>query len=70
MSMSDTQLIEQINSLPDDLKKQVEDFVFHLSKQEERSSKHKKRPFGHAKGAFTMHDDFDGPLEDFIEYTK
>ncbi|MEQ9297009.1 MAG: DUF2281 domain-containing protein [Cyclobacteriaceae bacterium] len=69
--MSDTQLIEQIKALPEDLKKKVKVFVSQLGTEKQRvSNESKKRPFGYAKGSFKINDDFDEPLEDFQEYMK
>lgn len=70
--MTDIQLYKEIESLPDDLKKQALDFVTFL-KQKAKSSSNKEQPkerkAGIAKGYFVeMSDDFDEPLEDFKDY--
>jgi hypothetical protein len=66
--MTDFQLYSKISSLPDNLKKEVSDFVEFL-KQKSKVSKHlKKRKFGAAKGFFKLSSDFDAPLDDFKEY--
>jgi len=73
--MTDIQLYKDIESLPEDLKKQVLDFVAFLKQKAKTKSKQtkpekpKERKAGIAKGYFTkMTDDFDEPLEDFKEY--
>lgn len=69
--MTDIQLYKEIESLPDDLKKQALDFVTFL-KQKAKSSSNKKQPkerkAGSLKGKIMMSDDFDEPLEDFKDY--
>jgi Protein of unknown function (DUF2281) len=66
--MTDFQLHKEINSLPDDLKKEVSDFVAFLKQKTKQGKGIKKRTFGYAKGFFTMAKDFDEPLDDFKEY--
>lgn len=66
--MNDTQLLSQISSLPDVLKKEVSDFVEFLKQKSSAKSKLKERKFGYAKGFFKMSGDFDEPLEDFKDY--
>lgn len=66
--MSDIQLIQQISTLPEDLKKQVADFVDFLKSKSKGSEEKKPRQFGYAKGLIEMSDDFDEPLEDFKDY--
>jgi hypothetical protein len=66
--MSDLQLYKEINSLPEDLKKEVGDFVAFLKSKSEKPTKIKQRTFGYAKGFFKMSKDFDAPLEDFKDY--
>lgn len=60
--MSDVQLHNKIDSLPEDLKKQVADFVEFLEKKSYTRAK-KDRKCDHAKGFFEMADNFDDPLE-------
>jgi hypothetical protein len=72
IEMTDIQLYKEIESLPDDLKKQALDFVAFL-KQKAKSSQDKDKPkvrkAGIAKGYFVkMSDDFDEPLEEFKDY--
>lgn len=61
----------QLSSLPEDVRKQVLDFIeFLMRKKEElpRPSEPKKRPIGMFKGKIRMADDFDAPLDDFKDY--
>ena len=72
--MTDIQLYKDIESLPEDLKKQVLDFVAFLKQKAKPSSKLmdkrklKERKAGSLKGKIYMSEDFDAPLEDFKEY--
>lgn len=66
--MTDFQLIKEINSLPEDLKKEVNDFVEFLKQKTTTKKKPKQRKFGYAKGFFKMRRDFNAPLDDFKEY--
>ena len=66
--MSDVQLHSRIDSLPEDLKKQVADFVAFLETKSYATKKKKDRKFGYAKGFFKMADNFDDPLDDFKDY--
>lgn len=66
--MNDIQLLTHISSLPNDLKKEVSDFVEFLKQKSSKESKLKERTFGYAKGFFKMSTDFDEPLEDFKDY--
>lgn len=69
-------LYNKILQMPDDVKKQVNDFIdFILSKKEKESKLNEikdneanKRPFGILKGKIKMADDFDEPSENFKEY--
>lgn len=60
----------QLDSLPDDIRKQVLDFIEFLMQRKERSEEppKKKRTAGSAKGMITIPPDFDEPLEDFKDY--
>ena len=68
----DTSFIySKLSALPENLKKEVADFIEFLlmkSKQEKTDSKTVSAKFGSGKGMFTIHKDFDEPLEDFKEY--
>ena len=66
--MTDLQLYNQISTLPENLKKEVSDFVEFLKTKSKTKPKIKERKFGYAKGFFKVAPDFDEPLEDFKEY--
>ncbi len=68
--MTDIQLLNQISSLPKNMKKEVADFVEFLKQKSKSQIQIKKRKFGYAKDFFKMADDFDEPLEDFKEYME
>lgn len=63
--MSDIQLYNKIAALPEELKKQVFEFVKSLETRKKKKSSKKERKFGYAEGFFKMSDDFDEPLDDF-----
>jgi hypothetical protein len=65
--MDNTLLYKKISSLPDHLKKQVEDFIDFLNRRKEPTENQKPK-FGSGKGMFVMKPDFDEPLDDFREY--
>lgn len=69
--MTEMILYSKINNLPQNLKKEVIDFIdFLQSKHETKKPKVKKpRIFGYAKDSITIKPDFDEPLEEFKEYT-
>ena len=63
----------QLSSLPEDVRKQVMDFIeFLMNRKQEKpnDSTPKKRPIGLMKGKIRMSDDFDAPLDDFKEYME
>lgn len=66
--MTDLQLYNKIASLPDDLKKEAEDFVDFLASKTEGKQEKKPRIAGLAKGMIKMKEGFDDPLEDFKDY--
>ena len=66
--MTDLQLFTELSSLPQELKKEVQDFIQFLKTKTKDGQPVKQRQFGAAKGFFVMHDDFDEPLEDFKDY--
>lgn len=70
--MTEQLLIQEIHTLPDNLKQEVLHFVQFLKQKQdvknEPTPPRKKRKAGSAKGMFVMSDDFDAPLEDFAEY--
>lgn len=68
-------LIQEIHTLPDNLKEEVLHFVQFLKQktqnetsEEPKTPKKRERKFGGAKGMFVMTEAFDEPLEDFAEY--
>ncbi len=66
--MEDLLLYQQILSLPENLRKELEEFLNSLKKKAEKEDMPKKPHFGSGKGIFKMKEDFDQPLEDFKEY--
>lgn len=70
--MTEQTLIQEIYTLPENLKLEVLHYIqFLKQKQTEKTEPEKprkKRKAGSAKGKFVMADDFDAPLEDFAEY--
>ena len=69
--MDTSLLYSKLSALPENLKKEVADFIEFLlmkSKQGKPDSKNSSPKFGSGKGMFTMHKDFDEPLEDFKDY--
>ena len=69
--MSNADLYVKINSLPEDLRKQVADFVeFLLARGKKPETQKKKRVAGLMKGQIHIADDFDAPLDDFKEYME
>lgn len=71
--MDNSLLYKKLSSLPEDLKKEVIDFIEFLSAKtkKKQSNNEKNKPvFGSGKGLFKMKSDFDSPLDDFKEYTN
>ena len=66
--MTDSTLKLEINSLPIELRKEVEDFVAFLKNKTKKKVTLKSREFGFAKGKIILSSDFDEPLEDFKKY--
>ena len=67
--MSSADLFLKINSLPAEMRKEVEAFIESLMKRgKQDETKDKPIPFGKFKGKIRMADDFDAPLDDFKEY--
>lgn len=69
--MENTTTFSKYNALPENLKKQVADFIDFLSEKKQKNTghnSHKTPKFGNAKGMFEMAEDFDQPLEDFKDY--
>lgn len=68
--MEHLQLYNKINSLPDNLKSEVINFIdFLMAKKKKEIKIRKKKPqYGYAKGQIYISPDFDDPLDDFKEY--
>lgn len=72
--MIEQTLIQEIHTLPENLKQEVLHFVQFLKQkqngttEESEPQKKRERKFGSAKGMFIMTEAFDEPLEDFAEY--
>lgn len=66
--MGNLDLYNKINTLPEKMKKEVEDFVDFLQTKSAEDSQKKPRIFGCLKGKIKIADDFDAPIEDFKEY--
>ena len=69
--MSDMDLYIKLASLPDEMKKEVNDLINHLkSKIGSKQKDTNRRKAGLAKGLIEMKEDFDEPLVDFKEYME
>lgn len=69
--MTDIDIYIKLTTLPDDLKKEVDDFVdFLKSKTNIKESTKIQRKAGLAKGLIQMKDDFDEPLDDFKDFME
>ena len=69
--MTDIDIYIQLATLPDDMKKEVADFVdFLKSKTIVTKKASKQRKAGLAKGLIQMREDFNEPLDDFKEYMQ
>lgn len=67
--MAAQDLFVKINSLPEDIRKELEEYVDELLTRFRKGAQQKnERPLGMFKGKIRMSDDFDEPLEDFKEY--
>jgi hypothetical protein len=67
--MDNSVLYSKFNALPEQLKKEVEEFIDKLlAKKNKQQPNPTQRTFGAAKGMLIMHDDFDEPLDEFKEY--
>lgn len=66
--MDNVSLYNKINSLPENLKKEVQDFVEFLQTKTKKAPGKKPRAFGSLKGKIKMTEDFDAPLDDFKDY--
>lgn len=62
-------ILTRIHELPEQLKREVLDYIEFLQKKyARRNGKPKNRKAGSAKGKYKLAPDFDEPLEDFKEY--
>ena len=67
-------MMEQLNFynkiifLPEEIKREVNDFIDFLISKRKSEIKKKKPQYGCAKGKIFMSSDFDEPLEDFKDY--
>jgi len=68
--MSDLQLYNEFHSLPEELRKEVADFIKFLKSKKLKTKKLRERKFGALKGKIKISKDFDAPLDDFKEYME
>ena len=71
--MSDSDIFKKLVTLPDDMKKEVDQFIDYLRSKTivgKDTKSRIKREAGLAKGLIQMRDDFDEPLEDFKQYME
>ncbi len=69
--MTDIDIYIKLATLPDEMKKEVDDFVeFLKSKTTTKKISNGPRKAGLAKGLIQMREDFDEPLDDFKEYME
>jgi len=66
--MRSISLYTKINSLPENLRKEANDFIDFLLQKSKKIKKSKNRKAGFLKGKIEMSSDFDEPLDDFKEY--
>lgn len=67
--MSSADLFVKIESLPSELRKEVEAFIDGLLRQKQKGQSQRKAiPFGKFKGKLRIAADFDAPFDDFKEY--
>ncbi len=66
--MEHAHLYSKINSLPGDVKSEVNDFIDFLMMKRRKEIKKKTPIFGCAKGQIYVSPDFDDPLDDFNDY--
>jgi len=66
--MENTLLYTKVNSLPENLKMEVFDFVDFLLEKNKKKKKRHSFKCGCLKGTFIMSEDFDEPLDDFKDY--
>ncbi len=70
--MSESQILNEFHTLPDELKKEVGDFISFLKTQSRKpkAAELRERKFGALKGKIKMAYDFDAPLDEFKEYME
>lgn len=69
--MTEKQIINQLNLLPESLKKEALDFIGYLLNTYSIEKEVRKIPrFGSTKGKYTLLNDFDAPSDDFKEYME
>lgn len=61
-------LYKKLASLPENLKKEVADFIELLKTKNKKNFERNKPISGSGKGMFVIMPDFDEPLEDFNDY--
>lgn len=66
--MNDIKLYSKLATLPEELKKEADDFVDFLKTKIDKKNQSKPREPGLAKGLIKMNEDFDEPLDDFEDY--
>jgi hypothetical protein len=67
--MSTADLFIKIETLPSELRKEVEAFIDGLLKRKRKEEPQRKQiPFGKFEGKVHMAKDFDAPLDDFKPY--
>lgn len=66
--MKEIELYSRIMVLPENLKKETDDFVDFLKSKMEKESSDRPKKAGLAKGLIEIEDDFDKPLDEFDEY--
>jgi len=67
--MTDFARIAKFSSLPENLKKEVEDFIDFLKmKSSPHKTEKKQRILGLAQGKAIIKEGFDDPIEDFKDY--
>ena len=68
--MNNVSLFTKLNSLPAELRKEVEEFIQTLLVKSQGSKKKTNRQPGLAKGLIEMKPGFDDPLDDFKVYME
>lgn len=66
--MNTSQLYHKLNSLPENMKIEVQDFIDFLLEKKKKAITKKTPQFGCAKGLISISNDFNEPLDDFKDY--